>query len=189
MNLNPEEVNSCWWENNSHRSSLWPLWHHHRGHILPLRDYETYLTDPYILIPISVLYWLPSPAGTCCHDLWNFLVCCLMSVCSSPSLLPLQVVGTFPELMRSLVTLCSGLSLYSFAYCLVVWVWGIVLLTEYWPTGSIGDLEKASKQLHCMESNELCLRQSGSSGAHWFFRALICPFHSPGLLTPAEETT
>lgn len=117
ISLNPGEVNSNWWENNSHGSSLW---HHQPWDILPFGDYGTCLSNQCIVTPISVLHWLPFITGTHWHDLRNVLVSCLFAVCPTPSLLLLRVVGTFPEMMRILITLCSGLSLYILKFPLAV---------------------------------------------------------------------
>lgn len=148
MNLNPGEVNSYWWENKNHQSRWWPVWSPHHVGILPLRDCEMSLTIPYILNFLSVLHWLPFLTGTHWHDLWHFLVCCLTAVCPSPSLLRLQVVASFLEVMKFLVT--SGLSLYIFLLLhlavLHVWEWQVALLSECCPSGSTGKLDRESHQ-------------------------------------------
>lgn len=148
MNLNPGEVNSCWWENKSHQNRWWPLWSPHHVGSLPVRDCEISLTNPYILNFISVLHWFPLLTGTHCHDLWQFLVCCLTAVCFSPSLLALQVVGSFLEMMRFLVS--SSLTLCVFLLLplalLPVWEWQVALLPECCPAGSTGELDRESYQ-------------------------------------------
>lgn len=148
MNLNPGEVNSYWWENKNHQSRWWPVWSPHHVGILPLRDCEMSLTIPYILNFLSVLHWLPFLTGTHWHVLWHFLVCCLTAVCPSPSLLRLQVVASFLEVMKFLVT--SSLSLYIFLLLhlavLHVWEWQVALLSECCPSGSTGKLDRESHQ-------------------------------------------
>lgn len=96
MNLNPREVNLCWWGNKSHQSRWWPVCSPHHVGSLPLRDCEMSLTNLYILNLISVLLWLPFLTGTHCHDLWHFP--CLLPHCclSQPFLAAFAGGGIIP---------------------------------------------------------------------------------------------